>query len=314
MSAPYQIWFDRLPPPEYAALLDGTAVIAAEVADAEAIVASGRLRCDGTLMDRTPRLRVISRTGIGVDNVSIEAATARGVAVCNLPSGPTISAAEHALALLLATAKRLRQAEQMLREGRPEYFADHDGIELCGLTLGLVGLGQIGSRMATFGIALGMDVVAYDPFLPDGRASSPAVRLKNTLDELLEISDVVSLHVPLTASTRLMIDSGRIGRMKRGAILVNTARGGLVDEVALLDALERGHLAGAGLDVFDPEPPDPANRLLSHGHVVATPHIASATAAAKDRLWRGAIEQALQVLRRERPPHLVNSEVWEPRA
>ncbi len=302
MSALYRAWSDRVPPPEYAALLDGSAEIVADVADAEAIVASGLLRCDGALMDRAPGLRVVSRTGIGVDNVSLEDATARNIAVCNVPDGPTISTAEHALALLLATAKRLRQGERAVREGRAGYASEHDGIELCGLTLGIVGLGRIGARMAAYGRALGMRVVGYDPF-----AGETDIERLQTLDDLLAVSDVVSLHAPATPATRRMIDPRR---MKRGAILVNAARGALVDEAALLDVLDRGHLAGAGLDVFDPEPPDPAGRLLAHDRVVATPHVASSTSAARDRIWRGAIAQALQVLRGERPAHLVNEEVW----
>jgi D-3-phosphoglycerate dehydrogenase len=307
LTALHRVWSDRVPPARYAALLDGAAELVADVADAEAIIASGSMRYDGAFMDRAPRLRVISRTGIGVDNISLEDATARRVAVCNLPDGPTVSAAEHALTLLLATAKRLRQGERAAREGLgPEYAVEHDGIELCGLTLGVVGLGRIGIRMCTFGKALGMRVVGFDPWVADDRAVERAA----TLDELLAAADAVSLHVPLTPETRRMLDATRFARMKPGAILVNAARGGLVDEAALLDALDRGHLAGAGLDVFDPEPPDPDNPLLSHERVVATPHIASSTAAARDRLWRGAIEQALQVLRGERPANLVNAEVW----
>jgi D-3-phosphoglycerate dehydrogenase / 2-oxoglutarate reductase len=303
----FGIWSDRKLRPEHARLLDGAAAIVEDMAEAEGILASGALRCDHALMDRAPRLRVISRTGIGLDNVALEEATARRIAVCNLPEGPTVSTAEHALALLLATAKRLREAERAVRETRPEYANEHDAIELAGLTLGLVGLGRIGSRMARYAQALGMHVLAYDPYAAD----VPGVERTATLAELLTVSDVVSLHAPLTSETRGLLDAPAIERMKPGAILVNAARGGLVDERALLDALDRGHLAGAGLDVFDPEPPDPGNPLLSHDRVVATPHVASSTAACRDRLWRGAIAQALQVLRGERPPHLVNAEVWD---
>ena len=302
----FGLWSDRRLRPEHARLLDGAAAIVEDVVEAEAIVASGGLRCDGALMDRAPRLRVISRTGIGVDRVAIEEATARRIAVCNLPDGPTVSTAEHALALLLATAKRVRAAERAAREARPNYADEHDAIELAGLTLGLVGQGRIGTRMARYAQALGMRVLAYDPYAP----AAPGVEPTATLDELLAASDVVSLHAPLTPETHHLLDAAAIARMKRGAILVNAARGGLVDEGALLDALDREHVAGAGLDVFDPEPPDPGNPLLAHDRVVATPHVASSTEACRDRLLRGAIAQALQVLRGERPPHLVNPEVW----
>lgn len=320
-SSTFLVWFERLPPPHYAQLLDGAAEIAgspgtvpedpfAAVADADAIIASSRLRYDAELMDRAPRLRVISRTGMGLDNISIADATARRIAVCNVPGGPTVSTAEHTLALILAVTKRLKQSQQALREGGQDYFNDYDGIELCGLALGLVGLGQIGSRVAAFGRALGMRVLAFDPYVDSRCAAEQGVELVHTLEALLAVCDVVSLHAPLTPETYQLMDASRLALMKPGAVLVNTARGRLVDERALLDALEQGHLGGAGLDVFDPEPPDPVSTLLSREDVVATPHIAGATRASKDRLWRTAITQALQVLRGERPLHLVNVEVW----
>jgi D-3-phosphoglycerate dehydrogenase len=189
-------------------------------------------------MDRAPRLRVISRSGTGLDNIAIHDATQRGIAVCNVPDGPTISTAEHALALLLATAKRLKQSEHALRESRADYFNEYQELELHGLTLGIVGLGQIGSRMARFGLALEMRVVAYDPLLDVDRLAALGVGREQTLDALLRVSDVVSLHAPLTASTYRLIDSERLAQMKPGAILINTARGSLIDEEALVDALE----------------------------------------------------------------------------
>lgn len=320
-SSPFGVWFERMPPPDYARLLEGLAEIVGSastssddpftaVAEADAIIASSRLRYDADLMDRAPRLRVISRTGMGLDNISLEAATARKIAVCNVPNGPTISTAEHAFALVMATAKRLKHCEQALRAGHHDYFSDYDGIELHGLSLGLVGLGQIGGRVAGFALALGMHVLAFDPFIESDRAAVLGVELTPTLESLLEASDIVSLHAPLTHETHRLIDAGRLAQMKPGAILINTARGSLVDEQALLDALEHGQLAGAGLDVFDPEPPEVTNKLLWRDDVIATPHVAGATGASKDRLWRDAITQALQVLRGERPPYLVNAEIW----
>jgi D-3-phosphoglycerate dehydrogenase len=313
---PFKVWFERTPPAAYARLLDGAGVIVgsgpqlAGIEQADAIIASARVRYDGSLMDRAPSLRVISRTGLGVDNIVVDDASRRRIAICNAPQGPTTSAAEHAIALLLAVAKDLPATTRALREGRTDSFNEYAGIELDGLQLGLVGLGQIGRRVAAFGRALGMRVAAYDPFADEAPARRLGVTLLSTLELLLESSDVVSLHAPLTASTRRLLDGPRIALMRRGAVLVNTARGGLVDEAALLDALERGHLRGAGLDVFDPEPPDPGNPLLQRDDVIATPHIASATAASKDRLWRIAIEQALQVLRGERPANVLNPQIW----
>jgi len=300
-QTPFRFWFERRPPERYAQLLEGAAVIVGDnsgsnggpeaIAEAQAVVASARVRYDAELMDRVPGLRVISRTGIGVDNIALDAATSRGIAVCNVPDGPTVSTAEHAVTLLMAAAKQIPAAAQSLRDGHGDLFNDYQGIELDGLTLGLVGLGQIGRRVARICGAV---------------AESVPAELVEDLESLLRRADVVSLHAPLTEQTSRMIDRERLALMKPGAILVNTARGGLVEEDALLEALDSGHIRGAGLDVFDPEPPQPDNPLLHRPDVIATPHIAGATLASKDRLWRIAITQALQVLRGETPPNLVN--------
>lgn len=318
----FRIWFERALPPQYAPLLDGVAVALGPASatpdtplialpDAQAIIASARIRYDGALMDQAPGLRVISRTGIGVDNISIPDATARRIAVCNAPDGPTISAAEHAVTLMLAVAKQVKRIEGLLRRGGTrDYFNEYQGLEVHGLRLGLIGVGRIGGHVARIGRALGMTVMAYDPYVSADRGMELGIALVPTLEAVLRTADIVSLHLPLTAETRRLIDAERLARMKPGAILINTARGGLIDETALLDALERGHLRGAGLDVFDPEPPPPDHPLLRRDDVVATPHIAGVTSASKDRIWRTAITQALQVLRGERPPHLVNPEAW----
>ncbi|MDX6562781.1 MAG: D-3-phosphoglycerate dehydrogenase / 2-oxoglutarate reductase [Gaiellales bacterium] len=319
-TEPHRIWFEREPPEIYHALLDGTAVIAGSgardssplsgVAGAHAVIASSRVQYDADFMDRAPSLRVISRTGIGLDNVRIPEATERGIAICHTPGAPTISTAEHAFALLLACAKALPQTARAMRAGPEDFFNTYDGIELDGLCLGIVGLGQIGRRVARFAQAIGMRVVAFDPLLGPAEASELRVTLTSTLEALLAEADAVSLHAPLTPGTMRLMDERRIGLMRPGAILINTARGGLVDEPALAAALEAGHLRSAGLDVFEVEPPHPDNPLLHRDDVIATPHIAGATAAGRDRLWRTAIAQALQVLADERPPGLANPEVW----
>ncbi len=317
----YRIWCERSVPAEFRSLLDGVEVIEPgeapfsvhldNVASADAVIATARVRYDGSFMDRAPHLRVISRTGIGLDNFVIADATARGIAVCYAPDAPTISTAEHTIALLMAVARDLKRIERLAREGGPiDFHTAYQGRELNGLRLGLVGLGRIGGRVATMARGIGMEVTAFDPLVAPERARELGVALSPTLDDLLAQSDIVSLHLPLTDETRHLIDAQRLARMKQGAILINAARGGLVDEAALLDALDRGHLFGAGLDVFEQEPPRPDHPLLHRDNVVATPHIASGTAAGKVRLWTTAINQALQVLRGERPPHLVNPEVW----
>ena len=326
-AAPRQfgLWFERALPSAFESFLESSARSVGSasatpdnplsaLSEAEGIIASAKIRYDGTLMDRAPRLRVISRTGIGYDNVVVPDATTRGIAVCNAPDGPTVSTSEHAITLLLAVAKRIKRAEHSLRSGEKiDFFNVHDGVELNGLNLGLVGLGRIGRRVAHVASALGMTVAAYDPYLTEKGAGSDAVRVVSSLDALLASADVVSIHVPLTSETRSLITAARFSQMKRGAILINTARGGIVDEKALLDALESGHLSGAGLDVFEIEPPPTDHPLLSRHDVVCTPHIAGVTVASKERLWRTAIAQAIQVLKGERPDHLVNPEVWPQR-
>lgn len=318
----FRIWFELTLPPEYEHLLDNAAVAIGTAGatpatplvalpDAQAIIASAWIRYDGTLMDQAPGLRVIARMGIGYDNISIPDATARGILVCNVPEAPTISTSELAIALIFAVVKQIKRGDRDLRRGgQTDFFSNYTGRELYGLRLGLIGVGRIGSRVAQAARALGMSVVGFSPSLSDARAAELGLERAPTTEALLRSADIISLHAPITPATRHLINAEALAHMKPGAYLINTARGGLVDEAALLAALESGHLHGAGLDVFDPEPPRPDNPLLNRDDVIATPHIAGATRASKDRLWSGAISQALQALRGERPPHLVNPEVW----
>jgi D-3-phosphoglycerate dehydrogenase len=318
----FRIWFERPLPPIYLPLLAGVAEVAGCAADTpetpfnalervDAIIAGSRLSFDAALMDRVSGLRVISRSGIGVDNVDIMAATARRIAVCNTPDGPTISTAEHTIMLLLATAKHLRKSECNLRAARTkDFFSNHTGTEIRGRQLGLIGLGRIGREVAAMALGLGMKVAGYDPFVTGQQAAQLGIEAMSSLEDLLRHSDFVSLHLPLIAQTRHLINDNTLSLMKPGSYLINCARGPLVDETALLKALESGHLAGAGLDVFEKEPPPPDHPLLKREDVVVTPHIGSATGAGKDRMWRAAIAQALQVLRGERPQFLVNPDVW----
>ncbi len=317
----YRIWFERTVPPAFWPLLEGVEVLGAasetpaaplsRVARAQAIIAGSRLRYDAALMDAAPELRVIARTGIGYDNVDVAEATRRGIAVCNAPDAPSISTAEHTLALLLAAAKQVTRSERLLRAAaRQDYFADHGAIELAGRTLAVIGLGRIGGRVAHVARALGMRVVGYDPLARPERFAELGVERAATLEEALGQADAVTLHVPLVPETRHMLNGATIARIKPGAILVNCARGGLVDERALLEALDSGHLRAAALDVFEVEPPPPDHPLLGRDDVVATPHVAGASDRGKERLWTTAIEQALAVLRGERAPFCVNPEVW----
>ncbi len=321
----YNIWLERTLPEKYNSMLTDDMVVIGTASDApdnpwtaitqaHAIIAGGRLTYDQTAISQAAQLRVIARTGIGVDNIDLAAATERGIAVCNAPDAPTISTAEHTIALIFAVARQLAWCRHTLHNNTGlDFFNTYQGLELYQQTLGLVGLGRIGGHVAKIAQGLGMTVLGYDPYISAEQAQSLGIIQADTLVELLQTADVVSLHVPLEPDTQHLMNKKRLALMKPGAILINAARGGLVDEPALVNALESGHLRGAGLDVFTTEPPPADHPLLNRLNVIATPHIAAATSAGKDRLWQAAIEQAIQVLHGQRPAHLINPQVWADR-
>lgn len=260
------------------------------LSDFDALVVRSMTRVDADLLAAGQRLKVIGRAGIGVDNVDVPAATDRGILVVNAPTANLISATEHTFALLLALARNVPAATSSLAAGewdRKRFM----GSELQGKTLGIVGLGRIGQSVAARARAFGMNVVAFDPFLDSSAARRLEVELTD-LDELLAMADVVSLHTPLTDQTRGLLNRERLAKMKQGALLVNCARGGIVDEQALLGALEQEHLGGAAIDVFAQEPATD-NPLCHHPRVVATPHIGAQTREAQERV---ATETAKMVL------------------
>lgn len=289
------LFFDRPFPAEYGHLVDGRAHICgpddAELATAHGVVAGATRRWDAEAFALGPNLRVISRTGIGYDNVVVSDADAAGIAVCYAPDAPSVSTAEHALALLLAITKGLPAHIDRASQGLPGGTAS--GLELDGRVLGLVGLGRIARRVAVAGVALGMQVVASDPFVTDSGIVGVSMA---SLDEVLATADVVSLHAPAIAETRHLIGPATLARMKPGSYLVNCARGSLVDQDALLASLDAGHLAGAALDVTEPEPLPVDHRLLTHPLVIVTPHVASSTGAGRRRLYEQAIDNALNVV------------------
>ena len=316
----FRIWTERAIPAAIQPMFEGVTQLGpgfatpedplSVLSGAQGAIAGGTTRYDAAFMDRAPDLRVIARTGIGIDNVDVTAATIRGVAVCNTPDGPTISTAEHTITLMLNVAKQVKRYDRALRESENrDLVSVYQGIELHGLHLGLVGLGRIGSRVAAIARSLGMSVTAYDPFVDTDRIKALGVEPAISFEAILEASDVVSLHIPLIDDTRHLMNADRFGRMKQGAIFLNIARGGLVDEKALLSALESGHLGGAGIDVFDPEPPLNDHPLLYRDDVIATPHIGGITIAGRERMWQMAVTEALRVLRGERPEHVANPEV-----
>ena len=260
------------------------------IADFDALVVRSMTQVDAHLLDAGRQLKVVGRAGIGVDNVDVVAATERGILVVNAPTANLVSATEHTFALLLALARNVPAAHASLKAGewnRKKFL----GGELHGKTLGVVGLGRIGQGVAARARAFGMSIMAYDPFLDATAARRMDIELAE-LDDVVRAADVVTLHTPLTDQTRNLMDEARIGKMKSGALLVNCARGGIVDEEALLVALEEGRLGGVALDVFTQEPPTDT-RLVSHPRVVATPHIGAQTREAQERV---ATETAKMVL------------------
>lgn len=299
------LYADRPFPAEYLDLLDGRAEVVGpdDGFDSATGVIAGMYPWTGEAMDRFASLKVISRAGIGYDTVDVSAAAQRGIVVCNAPESPTVSTAEHTMALMLAIARELPRQTQRASEGLAGPVVPVDTLELAGSTLGLVGLGRIACRVARTALAMEMRVVAHDPFLET--CPVPGVELA-PLAQLWAEADVVSLHAPATAETYRLIDAASLAQMKPGVRLVNCARGSLVDHDALLAALDTGRVAGVGLDVTDPEPLPVGHPLLSHERAIVTPHIASSTKAGRRRLFEHAIENAIAVLE-GRPATIVTS-------
>jgi len=227
------------------------------------------------------KLRVVGRAGVGVDNVDVETATRRGVLVLNAPGGNTVSTAEHAFSLLLCVARKIPQADASLRN-KNWSRKDFEGVELYNKTLGVIGMGRIGSELSRRAIAFGMRVVAYDPYLSAARARSLQVELVEELEDLLGNADFISLHTPLTNETRHLLDATRIAKTKRGVRIINCARGGLIDESSLAQALQDRHVAAAALDVFEIEPLPENSPLRAAPNLVLTPHLGASTAEAQE--------------------------------
>ena len=282
-------------------------------ADAAIIGAS---RVDGAFLDRAgPSLKLVIRHGIGYNAVDVPAATARGILAANTPDGPTESTAEHAVGLLLAVAKRIVEYDAVLRANRPYSRVDLRGTEVRDQLLGVVGYGRIGRRVAEIcALGLKMRVLVYDPYLRAAPELPAGASMAGSLDALLAEADFVTLHTPLLPETHHMIGERELRLMKRGAYLINVSRGPVVDEAALIRALEDGHIAGAGLDVFDPEPPHPDNPLLRMSNVVVTPHLASNTDQGSWRSSQSVVDQVLQLIAGERPTFLIDPSVWPGRA
>ena len=274
-----------------------------ELKDADALIVRSAVQVDAALLDAAPRLQVIGRAGIGVDNVDIEAATKKGVLVMNTPGGNSVSVAEHTLALMLAMARSVPQANESTHAGRWEKKL-FEGQELRGKTLGVVGLGRIGVEIVKRARACELEILGFDPYVPPLVARDLNVPLVS-LNELFRRSDYITLHVPLTPETERMINRDNLRRMKKGVRIVNCARGELVDEEALAEAIRSGHVAGAALDVFAVEPPR-SSPLLSLPQALLTPHIAGSTAEAQEIVGVRIAEQVRDYLKHSVIQNAVN--------
>lgn len=291
------LFVDHPFPDLYRDLVDGRATLVGLGTDdgletANAIIAGATRPWNTDAFSLAPNLTVISRVGVGYDNVNVRDAAAAGVIVCNAPLAPMVSTAEHTLALMFAVTKHLSHQIARADLGLPGEPVGRS-LELDGNTLGMVGLGRIACRVAVAAQALGMEVIAADPVVEESPVAGVTLV---SFDELLATSDVISLHAPALESTYHLINADTLAAMKPGAYLVNCARGVLVDHDALLEAIDSGHIAGAGLDVTEPEPLPAGHPLLARTNVVVTPHIASASVAGRRRLYEHAIDNALAVL------------------
>ena len=246
-----------------------------------ALVVRSQTKVTAPILQAGKCLRVVGRAGVGVDNVDVEAATRRGVIVMNTPGGNTISTAEHAFSLLVSVARKIPQAHSNLQAGKWDR-KQFEGTELYNKTLGIIGMGRIGSELSRRAIAFGMRVLAYDPYLSSSRARSLQVELVEELDELLPLADFLTLHTPLTPETHHLLNAARLAKTKRGVRLINCARGGLIDEAALLGSLGNGQVAGAALDVFEQEPLPADSPLRGIPNLILTPHLGASTVEAQE--------------------------------
>jgi D-3-phosphoglycerate dehydrogenase len=282
-----------------------------EIGEAHAILIRGATKISRNLLEKAENLLVIAKHGVGYDNIDVEAATGRGILVVNTPDANTESVAEHNLGLMLCLSKNICRADRELRQGKFAQREDLMGVELAGKGLGVVGLGRIGAELAEkCRSAFNMHIICYDPYVPKEKAIQLGFKQVERLDELLRDSDYVVISVPLTKSTTNLVGAKELALMKADAFLINSSRGGIVDEVALYDCLKQKRIAGAGLDVFLSEPPLPDNPLLGLENVVATPHLGAVTVDAMNRMATTAAEEIMRVLQGQRPKYPVNPEIY----
>ncbi len=287
------------------------AELLASVAGADGLVVRSDTRVTDEVMAAAPRLRVVGRAGAGVDNIDVDAATRRGIVVMNAPGENTISAAEHTMSMLLALARRIPAADRSMRAGRWERGSTFLGVELFGKTLGVLGLGKVGREVASRARAFGMEVIGADPVLSEEVAARLGVALL-PIPAILERADFLTLHLPLTSETRHLLGRAQLARCRRGVRIVNVARGGILDEAALIEALGTGQVAGAALDVFEHEPPA-GSPLLQLDSVVLTPHLGASTQEAQEKVAARIAEQIAGYLKDGLVANAVNMEGVDPR-
>lgn len=281
--------------------------LASVISDYDALIVRSATQVDAALIERAENLKVVGRAGIGLDNVDVDAATRHGILVVNAPQSNVLSAAEHTIALLLAQARNIPQSHSALLGGRWERER-WQGVELHGKTLGVVGLGRVGTLVAQRASAFGMHLLGYDPYVAPQRAAQMGVELLPTVAEVCTRSDFVTIHLPKTPETLGIIGAAELAQARPGLRIVNTARGGLIDEVALVEALRSGQISGAAIDVFEGEPVT-AHPLFECPGVVVTPHLGASTAEAQDKAGVTIAEQVLLALRGEFVPYAVNVDV-----
>ena len=312
------VWFDRPVGRLQRELLEGRARIAdvrgddplESIETAQGAIVGAAIRYDRNVYERAPNLSVIARAGIGFDNLDLDDATEFGIAACNTPDGPTVSTAEQAVALIFAITKGVRESVDRLEAAEGDYWARHGHLELRGSTLALLGLGRIGGYVARVMSAVGMNVVAYDPYVSDERIAELGVRRASTPADAVSVAHVVSVHAPLSDATRHLVDADSLAAMIDGVYVVNTSRGGLVNQDALLAALNAGKVRGAALDVTEPEPLPAGHPLLGRPDVVVTPHVASATVAGRRRIFTHAVTEVMAALDGNQPPNMLNPQAW----
>lgn len=277
----------------------------------DALLVRSQTKVTPRILKAAARLKVIGRAGVGVDNIDLDAATIRGIVVVNAPDGNTVTTCEHTFAMMMALARHIPQAYSTTVAGawdRKSFL----GVELRGKILGVLGLGRIGVEVARRAAAFGMTIVGYDPFLPAEKADELGIKLMK-IDEIMRTADFITVHTPLTSDTHHMIAKSQFSIMKRGMRVINCARGGIIDEAALLEALDDGIVAGAAFDVFEKEPPEPSHPFLTHPNIIVTPHLGASTIEAQENVAVAVSKQVLHCLRNEPFQHAVNIPAIPPR-